>query len=99
MTKVELEALDNELEEVSGGMSLEELRANTLNQLNMFFILPQATIDYINTTTNTRALDELLLVVLENAMYAAFDRMKSMFEEVCRKYGIPYEGYTSMFDF
>ena len=99
MTKVELEALDNELEEVSGGMSLEELRANTLDWLNRFFILPQATIDYINTTTNQQALNALLLKILEAAGSASFGGIKTVFEVECRKYGIPYEGYTFLYDF
>ena len=97
MEKAKLEVLENELEEVSGGMSLDDLREMALDFFNKYFILPQATIDYINTTTDEKALENLFQTT-RCIMLIEIKQTKKMFEQVCRKYGIPYEGYVFLLD-
>lgn len=86
---------EEDLKKVTGGgdgKSLDQIRQDTLRTLNRYLILPQATLDFINTTT-----DQACLVFLDNFVsFHALIKNSSAekgFVMACKKYNIPYEGY------
>lgn len=91
----EKQLTDEELKKVAGGFSdenLPELRNQALNTLNQYFILPQSTIDYINSSTNAEA---IFFVAFKTAFYAKTNKSaEEGFVSVCQLYGIPYAGYS-----
>ena len=86
---------DDDLEKVTGGSfesELKDLRNQVFEVLNKFFILPEATINYINNTTNVEAL--YTLGIRTNVHSAKSDSSAAYgFESACQQFGIPYAGY------